>query len=237
MTHTRYKKFLLLGIFCSLLIAITALPVFATVLRGDVYDPGLNKISNVVIVVNSDPVQRYVVKNGSYKFELPPGQYKLSARSFDDDRESLGTDVAVTIKKEGSFVSDLVLKKMNESSVVDFDDIKKNESFSHFLEFPISLLAVAILVAIAFLLWKISSKQRSKDSDWGYGFDENTNHLLDIVKSEKRITQKDLRARFDLSEAKISLIISELEKKGIIKRVKKGRGNIIIYQGLKKKGK
>ena len=34
----------------------------------------------------------------------------------------------------------------------------------------------------------------------------------------------------DLSEAKISLILTELEHKGQIEKVKKGRGNVIILK-------
>ncbi|MGV8150973.1 MAG: helix-turn-helix transcriptional regulator [Candidatus Woesearchaeota archaeon] len=50
-----------------------------------------------------------------------------------------------------------------------------------------------------------------------------------IIKENERITQKELRKHFPLSEAKISLIISELEHEGKIKKIKKGRGNILIY--------
>ena len=39
---------------------------------------------------------------------------------------------------------------------------------------------------------------------------------------------KDIRKAFGLSEAKASLIITELEHKNLVKRIKKGRGNVII---------
>ena len=55
------------------------------------------------------------------------------------------------------------------------------------------------------------------------------NTIIRIIKENKgRITQKDIRKQIPLSEAKISLMITELEDKGIVKRIKKGRGNIII---------
>jgi uncharacterized membrane protein len=55
--------------------------------------------------------------------------------------------------------------------------------------------------------------------------------VLDFIKQEGgRTTQKDIRMKFPSSEAKISLIISELEHKGIIKKIKKGRGNIIVLK-------
>tara|TARA_B100000315_G_C14401356_1_gene506635 strand:+ start:28 stop:804 length:777 start_codon:yes stop_codon:yes gene_type:complete len=53
--------------------------------------------------------------------------------------------------------------------------------------------------------------------------------VLNFIKqNDGRTTQKDIRKQFPLSEAKISLVITELEHKEIIKKIKKGRGNVII---------
>lgn len=49
-----------------------------------------------------------------------------------------------------------------------------------------------------------------------------------IEKSGGRITQLDLRKALPYSEAKVSLMITDLESRGIIKKIKKGRGNVII---------
>jgi uncharacterized membrane protein len=49
-----------------------------------------------------------------------------------------------------------------------------------------------------------------------------------LAKNQGRMTQKDIRKEFPLSEAKISLIIAQLESAGKISKIKKGRGNIII---------
>jgi len=54
--------------------------------------------------------------------------------------------------------------------------------------------------------------------------------ILELIKKEGRITQKEIRKQIPLSEAKISLIISELEAKGIVRKIKRGRGNIIILE-------
>jgi uncharacterized membrane protein len=59
--------------------------------------------------------------------------------------------------------------------------------------------------------------------------DEYEHKIMQMIKKEKRTTQKDLRKIVPLSEAKVSLIISDLENKGKIRKFKKGRGNIIIY--------
>jgi len=53
--------------------------------------------------------------------------------------------------------------------------------------------------------------------------------VLDVIRSYKgRITQKELRSRLKYSEVKVSLMLSELERRGLIKKLKKGRENIVI---------
>jgi uncharacterized membrane protein len=53
--------------------------------------------------------------------------------------------------------------------------------------------------------------------------------VLDVIQSHRgRITQKDLRSKLDYSEVKVSLLLSELEKRGLIKKLKRGRENIVI---------
>ncbi|MBN2110776.1 MAG: winged helix-turn-helix transcriptional regulator [Methanosarcinaceae archaeon] len=55
-----------------------------------------------------------------------------------------------------------------------------------------------------------------------------------IAKNGGRITQKDLRSRLKHSEAKVSLMISDLENRGLVRKFKKGRGNVIILNGPEK---
>ena len=51
-----------------------------------------------------------------------------------------------------------------------------------------------------------------------------------LIQEGGRTTQKGIRKQIPLSEAKISLMIAELEHKGIVDKIKKGRGNIIILK-------
>ncbi|MBI4145151.1 hypothetical protein HY493_03015 [Candidatus Woesearchaeota archaeon] len=55
--------------------------------------------------------------------------------------------------------------------------------------------------------------------------------VLDIIRQlGGRTTQKEIRKLTPLSEAKVSLIITELEHKGQIEKIKKGRGNVIVLK-------
>ncbi len=53
-----------------------------------------------------------------------------------------------------------------------------------------------------------------------------------VMRSGGRITQKDLRTRLSCSEAKVSLMVTDLTDRGLVKKVKKGRGNVIILADM-----
>jgi uncharacterized membrane protein len=61
--------------------------------------------------------------------------------------------------------------------------------------------------------------------------DDDLATVLRIIRTEGgRTTQKEIRKQLPLSEAKVSLIIAEMEAKGLIQKIRKGRGNIIILK-------
>jgi len=58
---------------------------------------------------------------------------------------------------------------------------------------------------------------------------EDLQEIVDIIRTNGgRITQKDLRTRLRYSEAKVSLMVADLENRGCIEKFRKGRGNVII---------
>ena len=67
------------------------------------------------------------------------------------------------------------------------------------------------------------------DGNDSKGVNEFQKRILDeLRKSEGRMNQKELRKLLPWSEAKVSIELDLLEEKGLIKKFKKGRGNIII---------
>lgn len=84
-----------------------------------------------------------------------------------------------------------------------------------------------------------ANNEKDEELDNGKSNDEkktkNPENDLDLIvsiirKEGGRTTQKEIRKHIPLSEAKISLMIAELEHKGIVTKIKKGRGNIIILK-------
>lgn len=62
-----------------------------------------------------------------------------------------------------------------------------------------------------------------------YTGDDSLQKIIAFMKNQEgRTTQKELRKLFPFSEAKMSLLIADLEQQKKIKKIKKGRGNILI---------
>ena len=58
--------------------------------------------------------------------------------------------------------------------------------------------------------------------------DENEARVLKAIKEQDGVSQHTLRLRTDLSKAKVSQILTSFEKKGLIKREKKGK-SLSVY--------
>lgn len=58
--------------------------------------------------------------------------------------------------------------------------------------------------------------------------DPSEKKVLAAVREQEGITQNTLRLRLDMSKAKLSYVLQELEKRGIIRRVEKGK-TLSIY--------
>mgnify|MGYP001615807833 FL=1 len=65
------------------------------------------------------------------------------------------------------------------------------------------------------------------------GLDEDEKKIMQAVKEQDGISQSTLRYRIDLSKSKLSMVLSQLEKKGLISKVKKGKiNNVFLKKAL-----
>ncbi|MEK6861164.1 MAG: hypothetical protein AABY07_04270 [Nanoarchaeota archaeon] len=214
-------------IILFVLIFMTSM-VNAAILHGEIFDFSLEPLSDAVVEINTEPKQVKVAKDGKYEFELEPGNYIIkTAYSNDID---LYYEQNITIKdKDGRYNVDLILLPVLEEE--DFEDIEnifeeKQEASPALLVILIITSAFSILYLFRWFTSKKVTKKEEKEETEG-----DLDELISFIKKEGgRVTQKDIRKRFPLSEAKISLMISELEHKGVLEKIKKGRGNIIILK-------
>jgi len=229
------------SLLISLIFLLLAVPYsLAATIHGTVYDMELNKAENAIVKVNTVPEQTIVAKDGSYSFNIPNGDYIINA-VYESGSGKYASTEEIKIEADGEYVVDIILFPdiSEEESLLD-EDIEipeiypeeTNETWRYIL-LGISLLFIAVFVYLLFN--KTRSRKEESAIEESIQVENVTEDLADkvldfIKKADGRTTQKDIRKQFPLSEAKISLVITELEDKGLVKRIKKGRGNVIILK-------
>lgn len=248
------------GAFFAVLFLAFALASFAdaAVIKGNTYDFSLNKISNVVVEIDSSPKQTYVVKDGSYSFTLGQGSYTITAMQKSGTETVAKAEEKIDVKTDGEFSVDLILfPVIDQPTIYEPSPAAGNERELLFIYIVAAMgLFIAIGIAIRFFNKKKVKHAHSKESKKTAGKTKNvkkaekkaeekkedvrehpkndvydSGQIIEMLKKHGgRATQKDIRKEIPLSEAKISLMIAELESRGKIEKIKKGRGNIIILK-------
>ena len=100
------RKYFFLLFFLMMFIIV---PIsFGANIHGKIYDFNLEKLDDVIVEVNSSPMQRMLSIEGGYGFELSSGMYKIKASYF-DGVNSYSAVEDVEISDDGDFVIDLFL--------------------------------------------------------------------------------------------------------------------------------
>jgi len=207
-----------------ILLSGSAFPAFV---HGDIYSAGLEKLNKTAIRIDGRFSYQLVTDRSNYSIFLPEGEYAISASTFDEaGNPVLHVEEKVKVGASDQKV-DLVLKPV--TTIADY----------------LPYLAALILIAIVFVWanrhWETKSGAvESQDveteeasnppqtSTLPVELDADAKKVLSILDSmEGRSTQKELGESAGFSDAKLSLILSELESIGKIKKFKRGRGNII----------
>jgi uncharacterized membrane protein len=215
-------------IFTILFILISTL-VSAALIGGRIYDYSLNTASDATIEINTQPKQREIAKQGVYAFNVPAGQYTISATQHEDGTVTASTHEKITVKQDGEYKLDLILfPNLEEDKQLANTDIIIEPVFEEETSYiKIIILVFLFMIGITLYHWTKVLKKKTDTKT------ENTDlqQILSFIKQHgNRTTQKDIRKHFPSSEAKISLIITQLESEGKIKKIKKGRGNIIVLK-------
>jgi len=223
-----YKK-LILAVILLILIDIAA----AATIHGTVYNLDLDKQQNAIVTVNSTPKQTFVSKDGTYTFELPAGSYEIKAEYNDDT-----VTETISIKEQGTYVLDLILfpSFFDDELLEEIEEpILEDEYFKEptpAIYYIITIIAAVAIGLVIYLIIKYKKVLKVMKTPEEIAEEDVADKIYEFIKKNKRVLQKQIRKKFPSSEAKISLILKELEHKGKIEKIKKGRGNLII---LKKK--
>jgi uncharacterized membrane protein len=208
--------------------------VYCATITGTVYDSSLNKVSKAIVEI-SPPLQRYITENGSYTFHVPKGQYNITVYYIEQTKKEITTEQIIITEDNQEYVFDLFLfldlteeEGLSEIPDINVDSITKKSYVTEILIF-----GFLIFFFLLIFLLKESKEDKSKIKDENLEIKDDLekdhkNEILNILKKNQgSITQKELRKQIPYSEAKVSLWITELEYEEKVKKIKKGRGNII----------
>jgi len=241
--------------FALLAIAFFASLASAATIHGIVYDSNLEPVDGAIVQVNTLPRQQMVAQNGSYAFEVPSGNYSLRAsRSFNGS--VYYTEENLSVQSEGEFTLDLIFLSFAPVEEIDVEQLPEDlpqvipsqaaqvPSQSPSLD-ALLLVAVGAFVFLVIALVLLKARQRGSvqkarpkkkhapekatPSLPAVVVTPSQRQLLEqLARTGGRMTQKELRKALpNASEAAVSMDLTELEDAGAIKKIKKGRGNII----------
>lgn len=184
----------------------------ADTIYGKIYSWELEPI-DALVIIRDGVEQRIVSTNGSYNFEVEPGNYTIIARS--------GELIAIeNVTVKGNVRFDLIL----------FPEFELPEEVPEmpFEEKDFSLPAIFLSLFGILAIYALKRRYAKKQEDI---LPEDLKMVIEVIKENGgRITQKELRKKLGFSEAKMSLVIADLERRGLIEKIKKGRGNVIFLK-------
>ncbi len=243
------------GLIIILIASLTAGAQAAT-LHGTIYEwSDFEKpLKNAIVEVNSTPVQYMVATTGIYSFNLSTGNYLIRARYYRNNILEYTTEEEIRIDREGVFVHDLLLfpptdteyEYLRDINLIGDIDIKSEDDPDNYvIPVLVILLFSALVVLYRVKKGKTIPKPVADETVVPMAqppeavtrikeLPEDLRGLYDIILGMGgRTTQKELRKKMAYSEAKVSLMLDDLEERGLIKKIKKGRSNIIITQNQK----
>ena len=233
-------------LYLVMIILLSNIALAASV-HGTIYSFDLEKRENAIVSVNSVPPQTLVAKDGTYDFELDVGEYNIiSHYTQRGSKESV--EESFRIEKQGRYVLDLILfpsfedeeelLKKTEEPIID-DVLEEKTSITTIVMFIIAIIGLGFIVYIFFKYKKdlmevhkeVQKTAKEVEKNKTSNMAKENKEVIDFIKKKGgRVTQKEIRKNFPSSEAKVSLIISDLEDKKVVKKIKQGRGNIIVLK-------
>lgn len=242
-------------LFIAMVLVLSTLALAAT-LKGSIYNSNLDLEKDVLVEINSVPEQKILSKDGNYEFKLPLGKYQLRALK---GSTSIVENIELAKEGEYTLDLFMIPDLEDESDLwneaeeeLEIDVLEERSSFWKYG----FLVLIGLIVAAGVYYFLVGGKKSEKNETLGQILGEiktgpetvpenktepiveevpepgYLDRALEIIKKhDGRIYQTELRKEMlDLSEAKVSLIVTELEHKGLVEKIKKGRGNVILLK-------
>jgi len=241
--------------FLVLLLAAITISTFPTIfaqennatVHGTAYDLWtFTPLENVIIEVYSNSVLRMqtISVDGTYSLSLSPGSYTIVGKHYRGSFLVSDAQENVTLQSHDNITLDLIMFPTfeenelpeNYDNTIAEDWVEAGTAWWPILGAAMALALVGVVAASYYL--KILSKKRLRakkvekaPSVKVVGLPDDLREVMDaITESGGRINQVELRQKLPYSEAKVSLMVADLENRGLVRKIKKGRGNIIILK-------
>jgi|GEM_PF-1897008 uncharacterized membrane protein len=225
-------------------LCIITLLYSTTITGGIVNGDSLEKMNNVLITVENANGGIIVQKlfSAEYSLEISPGSYILRAYHYYNGTVDYYNDYDIQVTSE-TMNLDIVLLPYelvqltpdktpppltNQTSINQ--DIIPQITIDYGLAFAAIIIAVVTISFFYFKRKKPDKKEAVEETvqEPKHELDEDCERAMQIMKeNEGRMVQKELREIMNFSETKMSLVVAELEACSMIKRIKKGRENIL----------
>jgi len=209
----------------------------AATVYGTIYDwSTLEPLKDCIIEVNSTPAQQLISKDGNYSFQLPIGNYQITAKYYENNSLLLESTDKVSVVSDGNYLMDIIMFPAIDLGEPLFNETDPNLEEQYLFTnqddwMNIVFFLIVLTVVILLLASKIRTRKREEPgealAEEPVKLSKEARQVLEIIQKEQRTTQKELRKKLPWSEAKVSLIVADLEERGLIKKIKKGRGNIL----------
>lgn len=212
----------------------------STTISGDIYNAdSMEKLNNTIITFeNNDNVIMQQLCHSPYSIDVESGNYTIRAYYFDNGSLKYYSENHIQTNQDNMKL-DLVLMPyellllspgfspppaINPSNTINTYDKENTTDYTLYV-----VLAFVFLISISIYWIFLHNKKNDVDLKKECPeIDEDCKKVLKILnENEGRMVQKELREILNFSETKMSLIITELEVSGHIKKIKKGRGNIL----------
>lgn len=193
----------------------------------------LEPVGGPVILEAKGPVYYKAVFIENYSLDLAPGNYSMEA--YTPNRTLVAEPENVSVENGTKW--DFVLFYADTFEATDTNistgDINADVSGPEApMDWKTLLLAVSILfIVMAIIIFIITGRREelheaAVEGNRGLSEDEDK-FLLILYENEGIIEQTELRKGASWSDAKASLLAKSLESQGYVKRIRKGRKNIV----------
>lgn len=198
----------------------------------------------VQIMQNSSVVSQVVTDGrGEYGVNLAQGSYVLNTVYMEGSKVIYFSHDEITIVSEEDTTFDIVLFPPTEETIPEIElmdipaldlDFYGNETLPPIVgeeKADNSLYFILLLIIIGGAVTPIVCRKKIPAKLEKTALPEELSKVVGIIKGEKgRMQQRELQKALGLSAAKTSLLITDLEERGMVKRIKRGRGNVIILK-------